>query len=234
MNKNSLNDAVSHEKALCLVERQFAIQAYMKVAVLFRCQEAGIIQIETHCNIIGLRCFMTERGLMHILPGKPFYLYITNLKAKQTNLPNDLIVPSASNAPTCIIHAQDDEPQMLKDKGRVMMQCDKSSTDPTVKEVRYKPFQRRKKQVNRHNAAKISDKILKIDWRGELMIPEEYSTYCNKFIRMLTQFKSTWDSISVRLKWCSTAWKWRRWITDQSLYHHNEQGPRRESWKSKR
>lgn len=50
---------------------------------------------------------------------------------------------------------------------------------------------RRGEQVDRHKAAKNLDQNSKNDWKGELKIPEEYSTYRHKFIQMLIQYKCT-------------------------------------------
>lgn len=64
----------------------------------------------------------------------------------------------------------------------------KSGTDQTAKAVCYKLSERRDEQVDWHTAVKIADEILKSNWRGEQIMPEEYSAYCNKLIAMLTKF----------------------------------------------
>lgn len=59
---------------------------------------------------------MDVRGLMDIQPGKPLYVYIVNMKAERVNLPKFMKVAYASTAPTCIIHASDDEPHIMTDE----------------------------------------------------------------------------------------------------------------------
>lgn len=53
---------------------------------------------------------------MDILPEKRFYVYISDMTSKLVNFPNFIMVAYASSAPTCIIHARDDELHMLTDE----------------------------------------------------------------------------------------------------------------------
>lgn len=63
-------------------------------------QGAWIMMIEAHVNVIEHQCVMMAKRLMHILPEKPFYVYIQNWKAKPVNLPKLMKVPYESNAST--------------------------------------------------------------------------------------------------------------------------------------
>lgn len=58
--------------------------------------------IEIDGNVVEGRCSMTTWGLMDILPGKPFYVYVVNMMANPVNLPKFMkfmIVPFASSSP---------------------------------------------------------------------------------------------------------------------------------------
>lgn len=94
------------------------------------------MKIETSCNIVEPRCSMIVRGLMGILFGKLFYFYIANFTAKPINLPIFMIVSSSLNISTCIIHARDEEPNMLRDNALIRTQYYKVNIDPTVNAVR--------------------------------------------------------------------------------------------------
>lgn len=88
---------------------------------------------------------------------------------------------------------------MLKGKGWVSMQCDKSNIDPKAIAARYKPPERSDEQVDHQKAGKISDQVSKTYCREELLLPDGSSTYCKKLINVLihseskhdTQFEST-------------------------------------------
>lgn len=107
--------------------------------------------IETQRNLVEWKYFMIARGLMYILLRKPFYVYIVKLTDTPVNLPKFMIFTFALNAPTGIIHSREDEPYTLEDKSQIPTQCYKFNSDPTVNTVRYKPSERRDKQVDRHN-----------------------------------------------------------------------------------
>lgn len=56
---------------------------------------------------------------MHILSGKPFYVYITNLTARPANFLKFMIVTYAGSGPACIFPPRDDESYMLKNEGHI-------------------------------------------------------------------------------------------------------------------
>lgn len=60
---------------------------------------------------------MTVQGLKDILPGKMFYANITNLAARQGNLPKFMIFASAFIAPSCLIQNRNDEPHITGNGG---------------------------------------------------------------------------------------------------------------------
>lgn len=73
-----------------------------------KCQGAGLMKLETHCNVVERGGSMTARGLIGILPGKPLYGNILNMTAEPMKLRKFMLVEHVSNAPTYIIHARDD------------------------------------------------------------------------------------------------------------------------------
>lgn len=129
---------------------------------------------------------MTVRGVMDVLPGKPIYIHILNMRAKPENLPKFVIVTCASNAPTFMIHLKDAKPHMLTDECPITTQCDKLNFYPNINAVRYELPERHDEQVNCHNNLEPSDDILKIEWRKDLTQFNEYTAYSDKFINMLT------------------------------------------------
>lgn len=84
-----------------------------------------------------------------------------------------MIAESTPNAPTCITHTRDDEPDILKDEDPTPTQFNDLNTDPTLEAVCYKQTDCRLGQVNLCHTVKISDEISKIYWREERMLPEE-------------------------------------------------------------
>lgn len=82
---------------------------------------------------------------------------------------------------------------MVKNEGHVLTQCDNGSTDCTVTVASYNLQQPRDKQVDCQILDKQWDKNLHINREMELVIPEQYSTFRDKFTKMLDQFKSIWD-----------------------------------------
>lgn len=131
----------------------------MQAEVLLSFEGTGIMKIKTHYNVVERQPSMTPGGLLNILPGKPLYVYMTNLAARPINLPKFKIVTFMSNGPTCNVPTRDNEPHMLKYKTQIPTQCDKMKADPTVNAICYKPFAHYDRQVGRHNAVKVSNKI---------------------------------------------------------------------------
>lgn len=84
---------------------------------------------ESSRNIVERQCSMTTPGLIDILPGKPYYVYIADVTAKSDILPKFEIFTFASNTKACIIHVSDDETYILKNEGQVLNQCEKGSTN---------------------------------------------------------------------------------------------------------
>lgn len=80
------------------------------------------MRIETHDKVVESQWSMTPQGLMVILPGNSFYVFMLNMTAKTVNLPSFMIVVYASIAPACIIHARVDKSNMLTDDGSFLMQ----------------------------------------------------------------------------------------------------------------
>lgn len=86
-----------------------------------------------------------------------------------------MIVACASSAPTCLIHARNDELHMLEGTTLIPSQCDKYNSDPTLNDVWYKLLERCDDQSDRHNTLKHSDEIWKTDWCEDPALPKSYS-----------------------------------------------------------
>lgn len=75
---------------------------------------------------------MTTQGLMDILLGKLFQVYIMNLMGRAVNLPRFMTVACVSIAPTGIIHVLHEEHCTMSSVGLVSTQYDFKSTVNTV------------------------------------------------------------------------------------------------------
>lgn len=91
--KTLLQDEASKEEChpFC-VAHQVTISAHRQAALLVRCRGAPRMKIETHRSVVEHRCPMTAQGLMDIVPGKPFYVYILYMTAKAVNFPKFVVV----------------------------------------------------------------------------------------------------------------------------------------------
>lgn len=115
------------------------------------------------------------------------------MTASPVRFPKFMKVAYAPRAPTCIIHAGDDEPHMWTNEHFIQTQCTKFNSDPTINAAQCKLHKRCDKQMDRNNAKKQSDKISKADWRKDLTVPDEYSASDDKCFNTLSKFKSMWD-----------------------------------------
>lgn len=93
--------------------RKVKISFHTQGAVLVIFQGAEVMTIKILCNIVEFQFSMAAGGLMDILPGKHFYVYIANLTATPVNLLNFRIAAFPSNTPASIVHARDDLPSRL-------------------------------------------------------------------------------------------------------------------------
>lgn len=98
---------VRNEKKLHLrrVSCQILIHLFMQAMISVKCFGPVFLFMETHPNIVKRKCFMAAVGVMKILPGVLFHIYITNLLAKAISFPKHMIVAWATNALPYIIHA---------------------------------------------------------------------------------------------------------------------------------
>lgn len=143
MNTDYQYDAWS-DKFNLRVALQVTIQGCTQAAVWVGLQGPGTKTIETRGNIFEDQCNMTGKGLVDILPRKPFYMYIANPTARPVNLTRFMIVRYASSAAAYIIHARNKEVFMMIDIGHILRECENRSTDPTVNVFFYKPQERQK------------------------------------------------------------------------------------------
>lgn len=134
--------------------RQIKLLAYLEGPVFVNFQGAGLMKNETHCNINECWCSMSVRGPMYILPGNSFHVYIANLTGKPPNLPKLMKGPSASKAPTSIIHVRDDDSNMLKDEGPGSTEYENRNSDSTFNTVRYKQPEYLNEKVDRNTAVR--------------------------------------------------------------------------------
>lgn len=59
----------------------------------------GPLFMESHPNTVEWKCLTAARGVMKILPGVRFYIYIENLLAKAVSLPKHMTLTLANDAP---------------------------------------------------------------------------------------------------------------------------------------
>lgn len=76
-----ISDAFREEHHLSVVACKITLPTYTMEDVLVKGYGAGIMKIETDCNVVELRCSLTTPSVMDILPGKPFYKYNENFTA---------------------------------------------------------------------------------------------------------------------------------------------------------
>lgn len=108
-NKNTkpLSYAVSKEHQSYQIARQITVPPYMQPSVFALFYGSGLMTVNTHCNVVESRCFMTARGKMNILQG-PFYIFAI-LTAILINFSMFLTVCYVSSVATCVILAKGDE-----------------------------------------------------------------------------------------------------------------------------
>lgn len=153
------------------------------------------METANYSNIGKHQYYSSGQPRMNILPGKPFFAKIPNLTDKLANVPKFIMVISVSIARRYIIHAWVAEPDLMESKGHVLMRYYKSSTDTTLNVARYKMPSRRDEHMNRHKAVKSQDTTGDFENRMTRRTRDtnEYSTYLEKFVKMLTKSESIWD-----------------------------------------
>lgn len=110
-NTKPLNDT-RKEQVFCLIVHKITITAYTQAASLITCYGSGVMTIGTHLNVDEHWCSMMARGLMDIVPGELFHLYIANKAARLINLPKFMKLVYVSSTQTCLIHARNDDLHM--------------------------------------------------------------------------------------------------------------------------
>lgn len=149
---HSRNEARNNGFSLCSVADQIPLPGYGRAPVFFSCESAGIMKSLTHCNIDGQRGSISLWGMMDILPAEPFFAHVANVAAKPFNLLKFLTVVFESNAPTCTIHAGDDESYMPEEEDQILTQCPKFNPNPKINGVGYKVTGWWNKRVDHHFA----------------------------------------------------------------------------------
>lgn len=110
---HTYDDRSGDEFDSCFFACQVTIPAAMHAAVLVNCQAAGFMTNGTQDNVFERRCFTTVRGLMDILSGKPFYIYVIKMTPETVSLLKVVIHACAKSPQTCIIHVRDNEQNIL-------------------------------------------------------------------------------------------------------------------------
>lgn len=72
---------------------------------------------------------------MEIVPGNPFYLYIVNLSAKPVNLPKLVLVATAPNIHTFMVHGRGDEALGLESNVQNTRQSIKNKDQKSINAV---------------------------------------------------------------------------------------------------
>lgn len=137
------------EDYFCCVARQSTVPAYSQAVVLVTFRGAGLMRIENHWRIVEHRCSKTAQGLMDLLHGKPLYVFIANLPAKLVNLTKFMIIATVPNAPSCTIHALDEDPCTMEKRDQPSTQC-----PPAISRhiIHYKPPEGWNEPLDKHNA----------------------------------------------------------------------------------
>lgn len=102
-------DEKQEELELCGIALQSPIHTTTQAVVLLSCKWAEGLMEESQCKVVEHWCPITARGLMIILPGKPFHVYIRRLMATLVNLSGFMKVPFPSISTVCIVHAGGNE-----------------------------------------------------------------------------------------------------------------------------
>lgn len=92
VNSHSQDDALCEKSNSCHLLCQITILAHTHAAVLVSCRGGGLMATETHGNVFERRGSMNRRGVIDILPGNLFYVYIINMTTKPLTLPKLMIV----------------------------------------------------------------------------------------------------------------------------------------------
>lgn len=115
VNTQSQEDASSDESDLGRIACQVTIPAHAQAAILVNCRGDGLVKIETNGHFAECRCSVKDEVQWAFYRGKLFYVYIVNVTAKPVHVLKFMIVAYAPSVPTCIMHANEDEPHMLTD-----------------------------------------------------------------------------------------------------------------------
>lgn len=113
------------------------------------------MEIEGDCNILESQWSVNAQGLVDIILGKLFYVYITISATKPVGVPKLFESAYLSNIPALIIHVRYNDLYMLKDADPVPTQCQKSDNNQTENIVYFKRPERHNEQVHGLNTVKI-------------------------------------------------------------------------------
>lgn len=147
VDRSTLNE----EHYLHRIARQVMIHVDWYPAALVSGRAAGLLNIETHLNVVESRCFMTAEGLMDILPEIVVIRLYYKPNGKTCEFAKFVIVTSAFSALSCIIHICDDEERIAEIRVQASTECDLTSS---VQVAHYKALQHPEEQVDRPDEVK--------------------------------------------------------------------------------
>lgn len=148
--------------------------------------------VETPHNVVQHWYSMPTQGLLDILPGKPFFVYIAKFNGQIDELAEGHEVTYASNYPTCIIRSRDHGLQTFTDHCLIPTQWEKFNTDSTTNLFYSRRQLRRRSRASPERSETIWQKF------KYLLAQRRYTSRRNlafspRFINILQKFESMWD-----------------------------------------
>lgn len=116
---------------------------------------------------------------MDLITGKLLHVYGANLTVKPGNLPKLMIISSACNALSCIIHELDDVPYLRESESQTLMH--RVSTN-SVHAIQYKAMELLDEQVNRTNALEELDGFANVKCQEKSEVSHAYVAYHHKMV----------------------------------------------------
>lgn len=117
---NSHSDVPSKVHNSYCTARQMTIPATLQAALLVSSEGAGLMRIETLHSVAERQCYMTVQDQIDVLLGKHLRPH-PNLTSRLIKVLKFMIVVSAWNVSTRIIHEKDDQLPKRKDEGLILV-----------------------------------------------------------------------------------------------------------------
>lgn len=84
--------------------RKGVIVLFSEYPVIVTTPAAGLITSDPHLNIAESRTALCAKGLMEVVPNKPFHVLIGNISARPIQIRKQMCVPTASLPPENIMY----------------------------------------------------------------------------------------------------------------------------------